>query len=145
MVTPEAGITLAPLFSKLPTKRAAYSDRTSALMADMARMAYIRFERPNEPEFDEVLQRICTAPDSESARAILDEFTRAFRGQQPDAKQRLIDRLKSLQFDFVNTYIVGETQAFLAKRDYKESEQLIGKGMLVLSSGEQKATRSRIG
>ena len=58
VVTPEAGITLDPLFIELPTKRAAYSDRTSVLMADLARMAYIKFERPDEPELDDGLSSL---------------------------------------------------------------------------------------
>mgnify|MGYP001807011410 FL=1 len=34
-----------------PTKRAAYSDRTSLLMAEMSKLAYIKFEVP--PHTDE--------------------------------------------------------------------------------------------
>ena len=133
MVTQNAGTTLDPLFSELPTKRAAYSDRMSVLMADMVRMAYIPFERPDEAELNEAVEKIRNALDAQAARAILDTFSRDFRDQQSGSRERLITRLAELQFELVSTYAVGETQAFLAKRAYHNPEGRTGTGILVLS------------
>ena len=133
MVTPSVEASQGPLFSELPTKRAAYSDRMSVLMAEMSRLAYIPFERPDEAELNEVVERVRNAPDAEAAKAILERFTKGFRDEQTGSRERLITRLTALQFELVSTYAVGETQAFLAKQAYRNTEDRTSTGVLVLS------------
>ena len=133
MVTPRVETSQDSLFSELPTKRAAYSDRMSVLMAEMSRLAYIPFERPDEAELNEVVEQVRNAPDAGDARAILEKFTKGFRDEQTGSRERLITRLTELQFELVSTYAVGETQAFLTKRAYRNPEDRTSTGVLILS------------
>jgi hypothetical protein len=47
-----------PVLSLPPVKRAAYSDRTSVLMAEMSRLAYIPFEQPQDKDLDQAIGEI---------------------------------------------------------------------------------------
>jgi len=42
----------------IPTRRAAYSDRTAWLMAEMARLAYLKFEGDDDPEMLADLEKL---------------------------------------------------------------------------------------
>ena len=113
-----------PALLGLPVKRAAYSDRTSLLMAEMAKLAYIKFEDPPDPdrtqqeELNQVVHAIKDADDEGQARDILATFIKdAPAAARERASQDLKAELAKGGFKLFNTYAVGETQAFLAVKE----------------------------
>ena len=113
-----------PSLYGLPVKRAAYSDRTSLLMAEMAKLAYIKFEDPPDPdrahqdELNRVVQTIKDADDDGQARDILATYIKgAPEAARERSRQDLKAELINGGFKLLNTYAVGETQAFLAVKE----------------------------
>ena len=107
-----------------PTKRAAYSDRTSLLMAEMSKLAYMKFEDPpdtdeaRKDELRQIIENIKGAADDGQAQNILASYvTTAPQSARERAKQDLRAKLAEGHFILVNTYVVGDTQAFLAATD----------------------------
>lgn len=124
-----------------PVKRAAYSDRMALLMAEMAKLAYLPFENPEEspdsPEshkLDPILAAIKDSRDLHEARTILAEFIES----EPtvvdrSASDELAETLDDGGFKLVNTYSVGGTQAFLAVSKPGGNATADGRGISVLS------------
>jgi hypothetical protein len=105
----EAKELLAP-----PLARAAYSDRTAWLMAEMSRLAYERFE-DDEGLLDTVANSLSELDDVARIKEELAHFVAKLL--KPGGTNRLIQLLARAGFDLVATFNVGGTQAFLAKRD----------------------------
>ncbi|MDA1349188.1 MAG: lipase family protein, partial [Chloroflexi bacterium] len=123
-----------PVLSLPPIKRAAYSDRTAVLMAEMSRLAYIPFEQPRDKDLDQVIGQIRASKNDEHARNILNDFYRNYRtAGQNEARQELVNGLARLGFKLVSTYAVGETQAFLSIKEHLDGRGSGAPGILVLS------------
>ena len=123
-----------------PVKRAAYSDRTSLLMAEMSKLAYIRFEDPPDPdgdhqdEINRIVQEIKNADDEGQARDILATYVRvAPAAVRKRSEQDLRAELAKGGFELFNTYAVGETQAFLAVKEPSANSGPGEEGIAVLS------------
>ena len=123
-----------------PVKRAAYSDRMALLMAEMSKLAYINFEVQPQPdqveagELDHVTQAIKEAEDSSEARRILVKFAEDTPAAARERASRgLRCELARGGFELVNTYEVGETQAFLALKRAEGNWDAHEEGISVLS------------
>ena len=123
-----------PLIASLPTKRAAYADRTAVLMAVMSKLAYIPFEQPREEKLDRVIEAIQRAKSLKAARETLNEFYRDYRtNYQTEVREELETHLGMLGFTLSGTYVVGDTQAFLATKPAPNGEREADTGVAVLS------------
>ena len=107
-----------------PVKRAAYSDRMALLMAEMSKLAYVRFEnlQAADPEhrggLDRVLASIKAAPDDARALDILETLVRDEGGTyQATSREALEKFLDIAGYSLVDTYDHKDTQAFLAVND----------------------------
>lgn len=97
-----------------PVARAAYSDRTAWLLAEMSRLAYEKFEAD-----DELVETVATSLSELSDVQRIKEQLAQFVGKllKPGGTERLRGLLRRAGFDLVATFNNGGTQAFLAKRD----------------------------
>nr|VFJ96477.1 MAG: Lipase (class 3) [Candidatus Kentron sp. H]VFK01548.1 MAG: Lipase (class 3) [Candidatus Kentron sp. H]VFK02420.1 MAG: Lipase (class 3) [Candidatus Kentron sp. H] len=97
-----------------PTRRAAYSDRTAWLMAEMAGLAYIRFES-QQLNLLEVALKLENMNAGEIQQYLAKEVLPA--ADRTDGKEAIKKPLITSGFDLVKTFSNGGTQAFLAKRE----------------------------
>ena len=130
-----------PDLLKPPTKRAVHSDRMALLMAEMAKLAYLPFDDPEESSdgvgpqrIDEVVAAIRASGDASEARRILLDFAvdESPASDQP-ATTQLSETLAKGGFKLVKTYSVGGTQAFLVVRENTENSGREQTGITVLS------------
>ena len=65
-------------FLRPPVKRAAYSDRTALLMAEMSKLAYFPFERADDSGdggiYEALIESIKATVSTSEARSLLDDF-----------------------------------------------------------------------
>ncbi len=114
---------------RLPTTRAAYSDRSAWMMSEMSALAYLPFEGDNR--FKDLLgviakvarQRKKGKDTVESFEALekkiinyIDSTLNTSDGPPPGLRI-LEDALRVADFELVRTFNQGDTQAFLAKRN----------------------------
>lgn len=96
-----------------PTRRAAYSDRTAWLMAEMSRLAYLKFEL-QEPDLKALAEEIVGIGDTESIekrlKALLENRWNSER------KKELEDKLGEIGFELIRPFDRNGTQAFLARK-----------------------------
>ena len=115
----------------LPTTRAAYSDRTTWMMSEMSALAYLKFE--GQERFSEVLDLVRTLGKrvlkkrtdetlSTELRALEQRIQQFITSQigppatPPPGLTELKNHLQSADFELVETFNEGGTQAFLATR-----------------------------
>jgi len=111
-----------------PLKRAAYSDRTAWLMAEMSRLAYHRFE--GGKSFESLADDLATVKgEPTKIRKLLKKYLELAGQSDGEAMSFLTDQLSKANFSLVGTYDAGETQGFLAKFEGIER----GEPMLVLA------------
>ena len=103
-----------PSLLRLTVKRAAYSDRTALLMAEMSKLAYTQFEKPpdsdpaHDGELDQVAKAIWGTQDSTEARSILVKFAQdAPAVEWERASRDLAAKLADGGFELINTYTNG--------------------------------------
>ncbi len=109
-----------PRLLQIPTKRAAWSDRTALLMAEMSKLAYYEFEKSSDgnvmpqPDLDGVLERILT-PDV-TADTPADGVEADQPPALPDGAVRLKEDLARAGFELAGLFSDEgtDTQAFLA-------------------------------
>ena len=98
-----------------PTKRAAYSDRTSYLMAEMSRLAYFKFEGGNN--VDEIITQVRELTPKGQGRATLEAMIKAVVSSSSPEQGRAIlsDILAQKGFTLIETFCNHDTdaQAFL--------------------------------
>lgn len=101
-----------------PTKRAAYSDRTSYLMAEMSRLAYFKFEGGNN--VSEIIEQVRELlPKSQKLTALEALIkSRVSNSSEAESKAILSDILVQHGFSLVETFCDSGTdaQAFLCIR-----------------------------
>lgn len=99
-----------------PTLRAAYSDRTAWLMAELSALAYFRFE-PEGENLIEFASRMKGLDDDTRIRDLLAEFLKSQTALSDDGVKRLEGKLNVGEFKLVKPFNKGGTQGFLVKRD----------------------------
>ena len=98
-----------------PTSRAAYSDRTAWLMAEMARLAYYKFE--GSVDLADLAQSLTDESNVKSIKTALVALLDEKRESSEEATVNMAQYLEEGNFKQVDTFNVGDTQAFLAKSD----------------------------
>ena len=102
---------------KIPGKRAAYSDRTAYMMAEMSRLAYFRFE--GGQNITEILESIKELTSDSSKIAGIEAILKAslVPGSEETGKKLLGDILKPQGYELVETFNNPETgtQAFICR------------------------------
>lgn len=98
-----------------PLARAAYSDRTAWLMAEMARLAYEKFEAPGEL-LEALVDSVASLDDPKRIHRELDRYFRDLASHDRPGLERLREALGKFGFELVATLDNGGTQAFIAKR-----------------------------
>jgi dienelactone hydrolase len=98
-----------------PLLRAAYSDRTAWLLAEMSRLAYFKFE--GSTDVSEFAKALATNTSHLKIKDELEKFIAQKRQLATDAKQDLTTFLGIANFRMVDTFNRDGTQGFLAARD----------------------------
>ena len=100
---------------KPPTRRAAYSDRTSYLMAEMSRLAYFKFEGGNN--LDDVITQVRELMPEGQNRVTLEALIKArISSSSPEQSRAVLsDILEQKDFLLIDTFCDAGTdaQAFL--------------------------------
>ena len=144
---------------ELPITRAAYSDRTAWIMAEMSAIAYIRFEG------EEILQEqiyaitksikraykiksLFTKKKGESVLKKITELENKLKKYidektlekkfQPPAKTSLEKYLEEAKFKLIETFNLNDTQAFLASREDDKTAVLAFRGTEASQWGDVK-------
>jgi hypothetical protein len=99
-----------------PVARAAYSDRTAWLMAEMSQLAYERFESPSEI-LDGLVEQLSNLQDVDRIKQEIQRFVQQLPGHTGEGRERLERTLEAAGFELAATFNHGGTQAYLAKRD----------------------------
>lgn len=112
-----------------PVARAAYSNRTAWVMANMARMAYYKFE--GHPD----LITVCAAEianlkklDAKDIEKKLGTFLDQYTQTQPPGLAQLENELKAAGYTLKQTFNRGGTQAFLAVRETDKTAVIAFRG-----------------
>ena len=112
----------APELLSPPVKRAAYSDRTAWLMAEMSRLAYDKFEGGRSlASLAGDLAKF--ANDKKKLVVLLNKYLENSNISVDNARQELVEQLAKAKFSLVNIYNMQGTQAFLAKLDADEGAE----------------------
>ena len=100
---------------KPPISRAAYSDRTAWIMAEMARLANFKFE--GGIDLDELAKEVAGASDTDTIRSTLEKLLDDKQQTRDVARKELDSYLSISDFKLVEVFNVDGTQAFLASSD----------------------------
>ena len=119
-----------PDLLRIPTKRAAWSDRTALLMAEMSKLAYHKFELNTngdvipQTDLDEVLERLLAPVDEVLANVSADDEAVDKIPALPEGAVRLRDDLAKAGFELAGLFSHKrtDTQAFLAISKPKTQE-----------------------
>ena len=99
----------------LPSHRVGYSDRTAWLMATMSQLAYFQFE--NKKTISEVAADLARLTNKEEISSYLQNIIGALdHGDAESRRNFLAQILKCAEFELIDVFDVGSTQAFLARR-----------------------------
>lgn len=129
-----------------PTKRAAYSDRTSYLMAEMSRLAYFKFEGGNN--LDEIIEQVKKLiPENEKLPALEALIkARVQSSTEKESKAILTGILDENGFTLVETFNDSGTgaQAFLCERPSQDMAILAFRGTELNLKDIKADTKSRL-
>ena len=100
---------------KPPVSRAAYSDRTAWIMAELARLAYFKFE--GSLDINELAEDIAKESNSASIRSTLEKLLDDKQQAGDEAKKELDSYLSLSDFKLVSIFNTDGTQAYLATSD----------------------------
>ncbi|MCY4127627.1 MAG: lipase family protein, partial [Gammaproteobacteria bacterium] len=99
----------------LPSHRVGYSDRTAWLMATLSQLAYFQFE--NKKTISEVAADLARLTNKEEISSYLQNIIGALdHGDAESRRNFLAQILKCGEFELIDVFDVGSTQAFLARR-----------------------------
>ena len=101
------------LLNTSPIKRAAYSDRTAWLMAEISRLAYE--ELPCETRFDTVVEQIEAAIEDGSYKNTLEGLLTRFQQQGNQIDGHVADTLRKANFELLDSFASNGTEALVAK------------------------------
>jgi len=112
----------------------------SLLMAEMSKLAYIKFEdspdsdQAHQDELNQVVQAIKDAVNDGQVKDILTSYVKdAPKAARERAQQELKTELAKGGFTLIETYAVGDTQAFLAEKKPGATGGPGEEGIVVLS------------
>lgn len=107
------------LAKKIPSYRKAYSDRTAWLMAYMAELAYLKFEKPNaESEITiRLVKRALKRARRGTAEKIIGAICKSYAYDYEAGRDNLKNSLDQIGWRLVETVSVNGTQAFVACND----------------------------
>ena len=115
---------------ELPEQRAGYSDRTAWLMAVMSQLAYFEFEnRRTVADLAADLAKL-GSDKRKIKHLLLSQVGGLFTGGPESRYEFLAHVLGVARFELVKVFDVGDTQAFLARRETQDDDD---RGMLVLA------------
>lgn len=109
-----------------PVNRAAFSDRTAWIMAEMSRLAYFKFE--GSQDLDELAQSLLGKTDKGEIQKALKILLGEKQQNTIEAKDQLNFFLENGNFKLVATFDVNGTQAFLAASDVYHILVLVFRG-----------------
>ncbi len=113
-----------------PLKRAAFSDRTAYVMAEMSRLAYFRFE--GGANLDELLKLAADfIPDRDQYRVFAELIKNAVISSEPAEAENLLRQILATRgFSLVRTFAHPETdvQAFLCQHTEQDIAILVFRG-----------------
>ena len=116
----------SPDLLTLPVNRAAYSDRTAWLMAELSDMAYLKFEG-RDAVISNIVEALVDLTDKEAIKKELQRFQVAL-ADSGDERQQLESQLTQGGFDLRATFNSKDTQAYLAARDADQMAVLAFRG-----------------
>ena len=96
-----------------PIKRAAYSDRTAWIMAEISRLVYEPL--PGEVTIKALVKEIRSAVAKGDADDIVEALVSKMIQHQSPVNVTMIDILRKANFDFIESFAVDGTEALLAK------------------------------
>lgn len=109
-----------------PIRRAAYSDRTAWLMAEMSRLAYFKFE--GSLNLETLAESLIETKEKDKVVKSLKKLLKDRQQSADDAKTELAGYLKNADFKLVETFSESGTQAFLAVSDSRKMIVLAFRG-----------------
>ncbi len=101
---------------KPPIARAAYSDRTAWIMAELSRIAYIRFEG-NENRLEQATEALASLTDKAAIAKTLKTFLTENTQLSEKEMAKLSQQVNSLKYIISKTFNVGGTQAILVTHE----------------------------
>ncbi len=116
------------LEKSVPTARAAYSDRTAWLMAEMSNLAYLKFEGDWSQILDTMATEMASITDQDDIKRHLTTLVDLRYQKEWDGRKELEAMLAISGFSLVTTFNSCGTQAFLAKRDIDNIAVLVFRG-----------------
>ena len=107
------------LAMKTPIYRKAYSDRTAWLMAYMAELAYLRFDKPNADDDItlQLVERALKGMKKGTATRIIGAIRKSFDYDHEDERDQLERSLDQIGWQLVEAISVNATQAYVARSD----------------------------
>jgi len=122
------------LINTQPIRRAAYSDRTAWIMAEISRLVYERL--PVEIKVTNVVDEIKNAIEQGEYADVLEGLVSRLRRDGAKIDSKVVDILNNANFDLVDSFSVDGTEAFIAKLESHPGFP----GMMVLAfRGTQKS------
>jgi hypothetical protein len=118
-----------PQLLTLPVSRPAYSDRTAWMMAELSRLAYVRFEVPKK--LPDLAKQILAATNESEVAEQLKEIISQSRDAEGDPDALLTGPLAKAGLTLVKAISVADSQCFVAKRDTNGDQN--DPGMLVVA------------
>ena len=102
-----------------PEYRKAYSDRMAWLLAHLAELAYLKFDKPHTDGRIalELLKRVLTKARKGTAARIVGAVQKSYEYDHEEEKEKLRRSLEQVGLSLVETLSANATQAFLASND----------------------------
>jgi len=128
------------LMAAPPIKRAAYSDRTCWIMAELSRLVYERL--PNEHELQGLLDKLVVAVKDREGMGETLMLAAEVAASAGEARESLTDDiLQQNRFELVSSYSIGGTEAMLVKVAPNKDAGFAGMLILVFRGTEVKSPR----
>lgn len=106
-----------------PVKRAAYSDRTAWLMAEMSSLAYDKFE--GGMTLEKLAENLAETTSKEDVFKLLQKHLESAGEVETKASVHLATELAKANFKLLKTYNEDGTQAFLAKLNLNNEPMMV--------------------
>lgn len=115
-----------------PMTRPAYSDRMAYVLAEMSALAYFQFEGSDGPlqkAVDDFLKLDHLGDETDHCRTEIRDLLKTFAEdllvKSIDSREFLEEILKRADFSLIDTINIGDTQAFICKREAQNEDPYI--------------------